>query len=466
MTLAPFEKLPPHDIEAEESIIAAIMVDQDALPAVDGIVQPGDFFRQKNGWAYEAACDIWGRGETVNQITMAYELARRDRLEETGGQTYLADIIRRLPTSLGVEFWAKIVKRDAVYRELISATSSISAMAYEAPADIERVLSRAQELIVNVDAPGGRHATRTARDIVLGTEGRAGLYDATEAFFADPYAIHGLTTSTVGEPGSGWLDLDVALDGFNRSQVTTVLADTSVGKSALVHWFTLCLAQQGIPVMIVTTEMSGEEVMQRLLYMAAGIDREHVRHNGATTGIMERVRTAADRMMDWPIYVSDTGSPQIAQVRAEIRRTVHARDVQLVVIDHIQHIQAEGTDGATSRLQAVTAGIKAAAMDEDVPVLQVSHVNRKSVHDGALTIHSGRDSISIEQDSNSILIMEPVKRGQNGAWVVADEFEANQERAKTNGTTVRVRLAKHRSGRMWYGIRRLDWNQGGRFVEL
>jgi replicative DNA helicase len=113
MVMSPFERLPPHDIEAEEAVVAALMVDPQAMVAVHGIVKPIDFFREKNGWIYEACVDLWGRDEVVNQITVAHELATKDRLEDVGGQAYLADTIRRLPTSLGVEFYARIVKRDS-----------------------------------------------------------------------------------------------------------------------------------------------------------------------------------------------------------------------------------------------------------------------------------------------------------------------------------------------------------------
>ena len=121
MTLAQLERLPPHDIEAEEAVIASLMVDSQAMLAVQGIVKAGDFFREKNGWVYDACVALWNRDEVVNQITVAHELASRDQLQEVGGQTFLADVIRRLPTSIGAEFYARIVKRDAMYRGLIHA---------------------------------------------------------------------------------------------------------------------------------------------------------------------------------------------------------------------------------------------------------------------------------------------------------------------------------------------------------
>ncbi|MGD9934804.1 MAG: DnaB-like helicase N-terminal domain-containing protein, partial [Dehalococcoidia bacterium] len=146
MALAPFEKLPPHDIEAEEAVVASILVDPEAIYHVAPILKPSDFFREKNGWVYEACLSLWSRDEAINQITVAHELARQERLEQAGGQSYLADIIRTLPTSLGAEFYAGLVKRDSTYRGLIHASTAIMGMAYEAPADVDTVFGRAEEL--------------------------------------------------------------------------------------------------------------------------------------------------------------------------------------------------------------------------------------------------------------------------------------------------------------------------------
>ena len=147
MTLPLLERLPPHDIEAEEAVLAALLVDPEAIAGVTSILGPTDFFRERNAWVYEAALDLWDRDESVNQITIAHELDRKERLEEAGGQSFLGDIVRQLPTSVGVEFYARIVKRDSTYRGLINAATGILQLAYEAPADLDSVLTRSEDLI-------------------------------------------------------------------------------------------------------------------------------------------------------------------------------------------------------------------------------------------------------------------------------------------------------------------------------
>ena len=258
MTLAQLERLPPHDIEAEEAVIASLMVDPQAMLAVVGILKAHDFFREKNGWIYDACVSLWNRDEVVNQITVAHELATRDLLEEAGGQTYLSDVIRRLPTSLGVEFYARIVKRDATYRGLIHAATGIMQMAYEAPAEIENVFSRAEDLIQRLR--GGENF----RDFVH-------IRQLLDAYLdQDPDEIERIELSAIR---TGFTDLDTLLTGLKRSALVIVGARPSVGKSS----FALGIARnaaimQRAHVAVFSLEMSSEQLAIRLLSAESGVD--------------------------------------------------------------------------------------------------------------------------------------------------------------------------------------------------
>src|SRR3990172_7366136 len=141
------ERLPPFDVEAEEAVLASLIVDEDAIYKVQGIVRPEDFYREQNRWTYEACLALMERGESINQVTVAHELARRDRLEGLGGAGHLSRVVAALPTPVGVEHYAYIVQRDSVYRNLIGATRQIAEMALQGGPRVEEVLSRAEELI-------------------------------------------------------------------------------------------------------------------------------------------------------------------------------------------------------------------------------------------------------------------------------------------------------------------------------
>ncbi|KKL13772.1 hypothetical protein LCGC14_2522430, partial [marine sediment metagenome] len=144
------EKLPPHDIEAEEAIIASLMVDPEAIYKIAPVLKTDDFFREKNAWAFEACLALWERNQSINQITVSHELARRGRLEEIGGAAYLSRLVTDLPTSVGVEHYAGLVQRDSSYRKLITAAGHIAQMAYQAGPDVGDILARAETLIAGI----------------------------------------------------------------------------------------------------------------------------------------------------------------------------------------------------------------------------------------------------------------------------------------------------------------------------
>ncbi len=142
-----FEQLPPHDIQAEEAVVASLIVDSEAIYKVAPILHPRDFFRESNGWTYEACMALWERNEAINQITVAHELDRRGKLEDVGGLTFLSRLITDLPTPVGVEHFAHIVKRDATYRQMVAVASTIAQIAYEGGADLEGALSKSEQLV-------------------------------------------------------------------------------------------------------------------------------------------------------------------------------------------------------------------------------------------------------------------------------------------------------------------------------
>lgn len=458
-----FDRLPPHDTEAEEAVIAAVLVDPDAVAAVQGILQPQDFFREKNGWVYAAAMDVYGRGEDVNQITVAHELAQQHRLEDVGGQTYMADIIRRLPTSLGAQFYAEIVKREATYRALIGAGTAIVEMGYEAPADVDRALARSEDLLLRIGQKRTRPHMTSPESVLMGQSGRGndGLLGTIQSFLDDPGCITGFRT--------GWEWFDLACDGYQPAQVYGVLADTSIGKSLWVHWTASLFAKAGERPALFSTEMSAREVVQRLVYMQAGVDPYALRLRGsATTGEKQRVNAAALEVAEWPIAICDLGGITWPQVLAELRR-LERGGFGMVALDHIQQITVPGLSAEDpAGITEIMNGAKAVSMNYDVPVIAVSHVNRASVtgqgKPHGLGMHSGRGSKSIEDASDVLITLQPVVwKFETRTWELATEQEADAERAHDR-LDVMVKLNKHRHGGRPWAVRHLSWGQGGRFV--
>lgn len=211
------DKLPPHDIAAEESVVAACMVDSDAIAKVAPLLRPEDFFREKNGWVFEAARTLWDRNEAVNQITVAHELARRERLEPIGGPAYLAQLIADLPTVVGAEYYAQIVARDAIYRQLISHAGKIAQMAYEGGPDLDQVLGKAETLLMALRSGEALRDFVHIRTLLEKYLEDSGLEETDDT--AGPQVIR-----------TGFIDLDTLLGGLRRSDLAILAARPSMGK--------------------------------------------------------------------------------------------------------------------------------------------------------------------------------------------------------------------------------------------
>ena len=433
---AALERLPPHDIEAEEAVIAALLVDVEALHKVLPILKPQDFFREKNGWVYEASLALWNRDEAVNQITVAHELARHDRLEDTGGQTYLAEVIRRLPTSLGVEFYARLVKRDATYRGLIHAATGILQMAYEAPPEIEHVFTRSEDLIQRLR--GGENF----RDFVhISQLLSAYLEEDAETF--ERKQLSAIQT--------GFTDLDALLGGLKRSDLAIIGARPSVGKSA----FALGIARnaavsQRANVAFFSLEMSGEQLAVRLLSAEANVEATRLRLGTQTELEERRIIRATGELSEANIWFDDTPVLTVAELRAKARRlAMRQNGLDLIVVDYLQLMHGEGIPGRENRVQEISyisRTLKSLARELDVPIIALAQLSRaiENRHPRTPMLSDLRDSGSIEQDADVVIFLS-----REELYISLEQWMASHEdmpAAAYPKGVAQVIVAKHRNG--------------------
>ncbi|OAI44529.1 hypothetical protein AYO38_00075 [bacterium SCGC AG-212-C10] len=432
---AVFERLPPHDTEAEESVIAALMVDTEAIYRVAPILKPIDFFREKNGYVYEACVELWKRDEAINQITVAHELARAERLEEVGGQTYLADIIRQLPTSLGVEFYAQIVKQDSTYRGLIHAATGIMQMAYEAPAEIDTVFARSEDLIARLR--GGANF----RDFVhIGQILQAYLQEDAEVIAArESMAIQ-----------SGFHDLDLLLGGLKRSDLVIVGARPSVGKSS----FALGIARnaamvQKLNVAFFSLEMSSEQLAVRLLSAEANVPGDRLRLGQQTELEERRIIKATGELSEGNIWFDDSPILTGAELRAKSRRLAGKVGLDLIIIDYLQLMQGEGTGRNENRVQEISyisRTLKGLARELKVPVIALAQLSRaiENRHPRTPMLSDLRDSGSIEQDADIVMFLS-----REEMYITPEQWEEQHPdlpSATYPKGVARVDVAKNRNG--------------------
>jgi replicative DNA helicase len=436
MVLPALEGLPPHDIEAEESVVAAILVDVEAVYRVAPILKPADFFRETNGWIYEACLALWERDEAINQITVAHELARKDRLVDAGGQTYLSEIIRRLPTPIGVEHFATIVKRDATYRGLINAATGMLQMAYEAPAEVEGVFGRCEELLQRLR--GGENF----REFVHISQLLAAYLDtdAEELERRELAAIH-----------TGFMDLDTLLGGLKRSDLVIIGARPSVGKSA----FALGIARnaamnQRANVVFFSLEMSAEQLAVRLLSAESGVDGTRLRLGQQTELEERRIIRATGELSACNIWFDETPILTVAELRAKARRLHGERGLDLIVIDYLQLMMGEAGRGRNeNRVQEISyisRSLKQLARELGVPVIALAQLSRaiENRHPRIPQLSDLRDSGSIEQDADIVMFLS-----REELYVSLDQWLQQNPQLPAEAYpkgVAQVIVAKHRNG--------------------
>ena len=427
------DRLPPFDVEAEESVIASLLVDEDAISRVESIVSAEDFYRDQNRWAFEAAVELWTHNEPINQVTLAHALSRRGKLDEAGGLPYIARIIAELPTSVGVEHYAHIVRRDAMYRTMITVGSQIVQTAYQGGPDLEGSITRAENLVM-----GLRTAQRTG-DLVQ-------LQHFLDEFWEKP-AIDSIFAGTIGAVRTGFMDLDDLLGGLHRQDLIILAARPSVGKSSLL----LNLARnaaigQSARVAIFTIEMSGESLAHRLLASESGVDSTRLRL-GQRTEIEERkLMNATDILHPLHIYIDESSIVTIPQLHAKLRRLKQQLGgLDMVLIDYLQlmHGTSRSRDNRVQEVSEISRGLKMLARELEVPIIAAAQLSRapemRQPHVPMLS--DLRESGSIEQDADVVMFLY-----REDIYVTREEWELrNFDQPYPEGITKLI-VAKHRNG--------------------
>ena len=433
--VAATEKLPPFDVEAEEAVIASLLVDPDAISRIEPLVASEDFYRDQNRWAYDAALALWQRNETINQVTLAHELARRDKLDDVGGLPYLSRITLDLATPIGVEHYAAIVKRDATYRAMIGVGQQIVQMAYQGGPDLDGAMSRAENLVMSM-----RQSQRMG-DLVP-------LRVLLDEFWEKP-RIDEINATSIGAIRSGFMDLDALLGGFQRSDLIVCAARPGVGKSAILLNFARNAAvAQNARVAIFTIEMADDQLVHRLLAAESGIDVRRVRLGQQSEAEERRLMAATGELHGLDIYIDDSSVVTIGQMHAKLRRLKQQLGgVDLVVIDYLQLMHGSGRfrDNRVQEVSEISRGLKMLAREIDAPIVAAAQLSRASeMRQTHVPLLSDlRESGSIEQDADVVMFLY-----REDMYVNRDSWEMEHpedESPYPEGITKLI-VAKHRNG--------------------
>jgi replicative DNA helicase len=389
----------PHNLEAERSVLGAILIHNEAFNHAAEVLEPRDFFRDAHRRIFEKMVQLSERNEAIDLVTLKEALTRSRELDEVGGPAYITALVDGLPRATNVEYYARIVKEKATLRNLIFASNKILASAYEAEDDPDEILDGAEHAIFSI-------AENRVR------EGFISMRDLAHQSFETIEQAHARKELITGVP-SGFRDLDELTSGFQRGDLVIVAARPSVGKTALVlniaqHVGTKEYAGRKRTVGIFSLEMSKEQLFLRMLTSEANIDGHRLRTGFLLEKDWGRLSHALGTLSETKIYIDDTPGIGVLEMRAKARRLMAEHGLDLLVVDYVQLMQARGRfDNRTLELGAISRSLKGLAKELNIPILVISQLSRapESRSDHRPLLSDLRESGALEQDADVVVLL-------------------------------------------------------------
>ena len=389
-----FDRMMPHNVEAEESVLGSLLIDPDAIFKVAAFLAPSDFYIERNGWVYEAILALHDRREAVDFVTLCDELERSDRLEEVGGAAYISKLINVVPTSIHVEYYGRIVERAAIRRRLIRAAGEIAALAYQEAEDVDEVVDRAEQILFGVSQ------RRLARDLVPIRQVISEYYDRIDYLYR-----HG--DEFIGVP-TGFPRIDRLLGGLQRSDLVIVAGRPAMGKTSLALNIANNAAIKNQRIAIFSLEMSNEQLVQRLIASETGISSHRLRTGKLKEDEWSKFAQATSILSDQHIFVDDTPSISAMQMRTKCRRLHAEHGLDLIIVDYLQLMQGDHrSENRVQEISYISRMLKSLARELNVPVLAASQLSRavEQRHDKRPLLSDLRESGSIEQDADIVMFI-------------------------------------------------------------
>lgn len=369
------ERIPPQNLEAEQSFLGSLLLDKDAMIKVADGVSPGDFYMDKHRRIYEAMLDLYRRNEPIDLLSLGNRLKEKDELEMVGGRAELIALSNAVPTASHVVTYGEIVTKKATLRRLLSAAGEITSLGFEEADDVEDVLDKAERTLFNVSQKFMKHAFTPIREVLTDA------FDRIDELHREKGKLRGVS--------SGYQDLDQLLGGLQKSDLIILAARPACGKTS----FALDIARYAatkskVPVGIFSLEMSKEQLVDRMICAEANVDLWKMRtgklNDGSGSDDFPRIGHALGVLSEAPIFIDDSANANIMEIRTKARRLQMEHGLGMIIIDYLQLMESRGGGGEESRTQEVaeiTRGLKSIARELNVPVIALSQLarDRKSV---------------------------------------------------------------------------------------
>jgi len=421
MDMSLLGRVPPHHLEAEQSVIGSMLLDKEVIPSVTEILKSVDFYREDHREIFEAIMDLFDKAEPIDLITISEQLKLRGTLDSIGGLEYLANIAASVPTTANAKHYAKIVEEKSILRHLISTSADIVSMGYEATEEVSYVLDRAEKNIFDILQKRNLRGMFPIKDVLVDT------FSRLEELYNNKGFITGIPT--------GFTDLDFKTSGLQNSDLILVAARPAMGKSA----FALNIAQHAaihskMPVAVFNLEMSKEQMVSRILCSEAMVDGQKMRTGQLEDGDWQKIARALGPLSEAPIYIDDTPATSIMEIRAKCRRMKLEKNLGLVVIDYLQLMQGRGkNENRQQEISEISRSLKILAKEINVPIITLAQLSRapeqRAEHRPMLS--DLRESGAIEQDADIVM------------FLYRDDYY-NPDTDKKN--IAEIIIAKHRNG--------------------
>ncbi len=388
-------QIPPHSVEAEQSVLGAMLLDREAVFVALEMLLPEDFYKEAHRELFEAAVNVFQRDEPVDLLTLTEELRRRETLDAIGGIPYITSLSTSVPVTVHVEYYAKVVEEKAVLRRLINSSREIAQQGYRADVNVQELLEQAQKNIYDITQKQYRQGFTSIQEVVNEA------FDEIEIRYENKQAVTGLST--------GFLDIDKKLNGLHASDLILVAARPAMGKSA----FALNLAQNAAlkseaSVAIFSLEMSKEQLILRMLAAESMVDMGKIQSGRLNDEEWNRIAQAMVPLSGAKIYFDDSAGISVTQMRSKARRLKMEKGLDLVLIDYLQLMQGESrTENRQQEISAISRNLKIMAKELDCPVIALSQLSRapeqRSDHKPILS--DLRESGAIEQDADVVMFL-------------------------------------------------------------
>lgn len=418
------EKLPPQNIEAEQSVLGSLLIDKDAIVKIADIVKPDDFYKDIHGLIFEAMLELYEKREPIDVLSLSNCLEEKKQLEEIGGRSYLVQLANSVPSASHVINYAQIVQKKATLRRLLAVSSEITQLGYQETEKIEELLDKAEQKIFGVSQKYLKQNFIPIKSVLTQA------FDRIDELHKGAGKLRGIPT--------GFPDLDNILAGLQKSDLVILAARPSVGKTTLALDIARQVATRSkVPVGLFSLEMSKEQLVDRLLCAEAGVELWKMRTGRLTEDEdFTNIGHAMGVLSESPIFIDDSATANVMEIRTKARRLQAEHDLGLLVIDYLQLMQGEyGTENRVQEISGITRALKAIARELNIPVLTISQLSRavEARTPAIPKLADLRESGSIEQDADVVMF-------------IYREVMYKKDLDSDKRNIAEIHIAKHRNG--------------------